>query len=240
MRVHLQVVAGPYAGERFVVELGSGGRLLIGREPGCEVAFPASPTVSNRHAWLVEQHGVPVLIDNSSTNGLWVDGQRVTRWPVRDGGVVGFGRSGPQVQFFVERAQVPLEAATSCGLCGQPLGPDAFVCFACRQRLCAHHYDPRAGVCRSCASRRVAPGAVAEAGAYGGAAACAPPAPCRPGAAPVPDPGSDTQQVGTACGQCGAREAEFFFSCARCARFLCARHYEARSGLCEHCGATSV
>ena len=71
MQVHLQVVGGPYQGETFSVFVTSGVKASIGRAPSNDVAFPATPTVSNKHAFITNQqvrtaakhaNGNPVLM----------------------------------------------------------------------------------------------------------------------------------------------------------------------------------
>ncbi|RME70595.1 MAG: FHA domain-containing protein, partial [Planctomycetota bacterium] len=66
MKVYLDVVAGPYQGEHFKAYVTSGVKTTIGRAPDNDIAFPATPTVSNHHAYLTNQNGVLVLIDNGS------------------------------------------------------------------------------------------------------------------------------------------------------------------------------
>ena len=56
-----------------------GGRLLLGRDSECPVADALAPypNVSRQHAQVVEQGGAVLVWDMDSTNGTWVDGQRV-------------------------------------------------------------------------------------------------------------------------------------------------------------------
>jgi hypothetical protein len=254
MNVHLQVVGGPYQGETFSVYVTQGTKASIGRAPASDVAFPATPTVSNNHAYITNQNGVLVLIDDNSTNGLWTDGQRVTRWPIRDGGVVGFGRTGPQIQFFVEELVAggaapppgPMGGDT-CPICGNVLDHNSFTCFQCRRPMCGHHYDPQAGICRPCTTRQggappqgaMPQGAMPPMGAPGPAAAMGVPGGPAPamggyGGAPV-DASANTQEIGNACTVCGAVDGEFFFSCPGCGRFQCARHHNPQTGYCADC-----
>lgn len=71
--------------------------LKVGREAGNDLIIP-DPTVSRRHARLVLEGGMLVLYDEGSTNGTFVNEQRVARQPLKPGDVVRFGN----VRFRVE------------------------------------------------------------------------------------------------------------------------------------------
>lgn len=49
----------------------------IGRSSDCDIPLPFEPTVSARHAILVNRNGALRLIDNQSLNGTWVNGKVV-------------------------------------------------------------------------------------------------------------------------------------------------------------------
>ncbi|MFJ9624598.1 DUF1707 and FHA domain-containing protein [Streptomyces sp. NPDC101181] len=66
--------------------------LLVGRDPANGLRLNHE-TVSRLHAELTARNGRWVLRDLGSTNGTWVNGQRlVGSLPVRDGDQVSFGR----------------------------------------------------------------------------------------------------------------------------------------------------
>jgi len=71
--------------------------LRIGREAGNDLIIP-DPTVSRRHARIVPEGGTLVLYDEGSTNGTFVNEQRITRQPLQPGDIVRFGN----VRFRVE------------------------------------------------------------------------------------------------------------------------------------------
>lgn len=52
---------------------------LIGRDPDSDLPLPVDPTVSGRHAILVNEGGALRLLDNHSLNGTWVNGKAVRR-----------------------------------------------------------------------------------------------------------------------------------------------------------------
>ena len=60
------------------IRLPSEGSLVIGRDPEADV-FINHPSLSWHHAKLIVRSGTWVLVDLSSTNGTFVDGQRVTK-----------------------------------------------------------------------------------------------------------------------------------------------------------------
>ncbi len=51
--------------------------ILVGRHPSCDTRLP-SYRVSRRHCALVEIDGAVLVRDLGSTNGTWINGQRVT------------------------------------------------------------------------------------------------------------------------------------------------------------------
>uniref|UniRef100_UPI00286BC747 FHA domain-containing protein n=1 Tax=Armatimonas sp. TaxID=1872638 RepID=UPI00286BC747 len=71
----LTVVAGPHSGQSFALQAG----LVFGRDPGNSAALPADTKASRRHAQLVSENGGVALEDLGSTNGTFVNGQRITR-----------------------------------------------------------------------------------------------------------------------------------------------------------------
>ena len=80
----------------------------IGRDAGCEVAVSGSQ-VSRRHAEVSRVQGAWVVRDLQSSNGLFVDGQRVEIAPVGDGVTVALGADGPRLDIAPEA--VPKAAA---------------------------------------------------------------------------------------------------------------------------------
>ncbi len=80
----------------LVLDRADSDRLLVGRDPACEVVLP-DPSVSRRHAQLTFRDGVWVLRDLSSTNGTIVNGQRVGRTTLHPGDIVELGNQVVQV-----------------------------------------------------------------------------------------------------------------------------------------------
>ncbi len=63
----------------------------IGRTLSAEIRFD-DPTVSRRHALLVQREDGVHVLDDRSLNGVFVDGERISSRPVSDGDEVVIGR----------------------------------------------------------------------------------------------------------------------------------------------------
>ncbi len=83
----------PSAGARHEVASGD----VVGRE-GCEIVL-ADPEVSRRHAKVRSLDEALAIEDLGSTNGTFVNGQRVTRATLKEGDRLGVGR----VELIVSR-----------------------------------------------------------------------------------------------------------------------------------------
>ena len=110
--VHMQ---GPLKGE--IQEL-TEGEIRIGRHPDCQVQFPKEMvTLSRVHARIVREGNRFKLIDQS-TNGSYVNGQRISEAYLKDGDVLMFAEGGPKVSFLTQisdaqPARQPMPAPTS-------------------------------------------------------------------------------------------------------------------------------
>ena len=93
-----------------------GGEVVLGRDEGCPVRLPADD-VSRRHARVAPAEGGHVVEDLGSTNGTWVNGERVARRRLAGGDRV---RIGPYVARFVpagDTAAGEIEALARLALC---------------------------------------------------------------------------------------------------------------------------
>jgi pSer/pThr/pTyr-binding forkhead associated (FHA) protein len=84
---HLVATTGPYTGTVFPVRNGA----TAGRDPQVEIALPADTKTSRAHARFVYENGSFTVEDQGSTNGTYVNGQRVTRQPLAAGDTVTIG-----------------------------------------------------------------------------------------------------------------------------------------------------
>ena len=82
---------GPYAGQVFSL---SQPNMVIGRESDCQIVLALDVTISRKHAMLLIENGVYILQDNGSSNGTYVNGQRLfTSIPLVPDDTVQFGSS---------------------------------------------------------------------------------------------------------------------------------------------------
>jgi hypothetical protein len=65
-------------------------RFLIGRGPQCDMVI-SSPRVSREHAVITKENGSYVLKDLGSSNGTWLNGERLTRRELTNGDVIVLG-----------------------------------------------------------------------------------------------------------------------------------------------------
>ncbi len=108
MRIVLQVLTGAKTGHVARYDGRRVQRLRIGRHPASDFQFDPTKDrdVSGRHAEIVgTSNGTKFTIrDVGSTNGTWVNGDRLERDHVlADGDVIAFGASGPRIEFHVDR-----------------------------------------------------------------------------------------------------------------------------------------
>lgn len=79
----------PQRAARFLI-IRDGESLVVGRDPGCELAIE-DPRVSKRHARLQWDDGGWTVEDLGSKNGTTVNGEPAVRAPLRDGDAISFG-----------------------------------------------------------------------------------------------------------------------------------------------------
>lgn len=99
MKCELRIIGGARAGQRDVYDKSYIG---IGRHPLSDVRFDAEKDLdaSTRHAAIVKTGETYVLRDLGSTNGTFVNGEKLAGdRPLRDGDLLKFGVHGPEVSF---------------------------------------------------------------------------------------------------------------------------------------------
>jgi pSer/pThr/pTyr-binding forkhead associated (FHA) protein len=62
----------------------------LGRGVAADVNLD-QPTVSRRHALIVQRNGETILLDDRSMNGTWLNGERINEAPLNDGDVIQLG-----------------------------------------------------------------------------------------------------------------------------------------------------
>lgn len=107
MKLHLTINSGSLAGQGFELE---NGFLTIGRGDTCSIRFdPLNERIaSKQHAFIEAKFDGYYLTDNSSTNGTYLNGQKVEAAKLTSGDTVQFGKNGVT-------ASVRIDATTSLG-----------------------------------------------------------------------------------------------------------------------------
>lgn len=91
MRVVLEILDGPLAGR--TVELAAGESVSVGRTAKSQLMLPHDNFLSGLHFLVESTAGGVVLRDCNSSNGTWVNGERVTERPLADGDQVSAGQT---------------------------------------------------------------------------------------------------------------------------------------------------
>src|SRR5579884_4557961 len=97
MAIELRILSGARAGQTESFEQPV---VSVGRHPQSDLRFDAERDldVSTRHGEIRGANGVYTVVDNNSTNGTFVNGERVPAGGSRvlhDGDVIAFGAHGP-------------------------------------------------------------------------------------------------------------------------------------------------
>ncbi len=97
-RLRVHVLSGERRGSSVLL----GGSLIrIGRAPGNTVCLPDDRAVSAQHAKIVRFPDAFVLLDLDSTNGTFLNGERVERARLRDGDVIQLAPGGPALRLEI-------------------------------------------------------------------------------------------------------------------------------------------
>ncbi len=122
MPLEIRILGGARAGQRAVFDQPV---IAIGRHPSSDLRFDPDRDldVSTRHAEIRVVNGRYVIHDNTSTNGTFVNRERVLpNRELHDGDRIAFGDRGPQVVVHVVPAAVPIgpEGAPQPSTTGRP------------------------------------------------------------------------------------------------------------------------
>jgi eukaryotic-like serine/threonine-protein kinase len=152
MRVTLRVLAGPYTGREFVFDHHD--TFLIGRSESAHLYLPEDRFFSRHHCLLEIAPPRCFLRDLGSTNGTFVNGQKVPEAYLHSGDKIQGGQTVLEVEVQTDQAvtAAPLQMPTvtgptllfvECANCGrreQTEGatvnePMSFICEECREEL---------------------------------------------------------------------------------------------------------
>jgi len=81
-----------------VFELGPN-PVMIGRSKACTISVPDDPKLSRTHCLIRKKHGRWIITDLDSSNGLFVNGRRVTEIELKHGDVI---QAGANLFTFME------------------------------------------------------------------------------------------------------------------------------------------
>ena len=101
MTIELRIVSGARAGQRTRFDKSL---VTIGRHPLSDLQFDpeADLDVSTRHAELREADGAWTVVDQQSTNGTFVNGERIAgHRRLVTGDTLGLGERGPRLEFLI-------------------------------------------------------------------------------------------------------------------------------------------
>lgn len=120
-RIIVSFLAGARAGQTEVYPAARFQALYFGRDPKSDVRFDAEidNVVSRSHAvieWREREDGGRdyMLTDLLSSNGTWLDGQRVEGTvPLRNGAELMLGLGGPQLRLVIETPRVESAVETT-------------------------------------------------------------------------------------------------------------------------------
>jgi len=152
MRVTLRVLAGPYRGREFTFDQHD--TFLIGRSDSAHLYLPEDKFFSRHHCLLEIAPPRCFLRDLGSTNGTFVNGQRVSEVFLRNGDRIQGGETLLEVEVHVDQAAQdavtekrtltrPSVVTVECANCGRRDYTEAsaadesmtFLCEECREEL---------------------------------------------------------------------------------------------------------
>jgi hypothetical protein len=150
MRVTLRVLAGPYHGQEFVFDQHD--TFLIGRSENAHLYLPEDRFFSRHHCLLEIAPPRVFLRDLGSTNGTYVNNQRVQEIFLKSGDRIQGGQTVLEVDVQAEQRPSeaeaptltkPLEITIECANCGRrecvqgsaTNEPMTFICEECREEL---------------------------------------------------------------------------------------------------------
>ncbi|MCP4117543.1 MAG: FHA domain-containing protein [Desulfobacteraceae bacterium] len=129
--VQLIHIHGPLMG---TIQEFSDAAIEIGRHPSCHLSFPRELAVISRRHASIKREGNRFEIIDTSTNGTFLNGQRISRGFLKDGDVLMFTEGGPKVSFLtrmeegspsVDAGMPPQPAGVASGNAGVPVPPPA-------------------------------------------------------------------------------------------------------------------
>jgi hypothetical protein len=107
---YLEVVKGAEPGKRYLL---AEGPTSVGRSSQNNlVLHSAEKSVSGHHAIIYKSDSSVLVQDLESTNGTFVNDERIKERQVQDGDMVGFGKAGPRLKVIVSDTELSSPAAS--------------------------------------------------------------------------------------------------------------------------------
>ncbi|HET19972.1 MAG TPA: FHA domain-containing protein [Chromatiales bacterium] len=109
-RAALEGITPPFLDQRFVLKRG---KTMVGRRDDNDIILPDG-SVSAQHAWILHENGQYRVMNMLSTNGIFINGEKVHEAPLHEGDRIRFGRaefvfrSGALSGLQEDRSRVPL------------------------------------------------------------------------------------------------------------------------------------
>ena len=95
---YLELISGVGAGSGYPLD---DGQTSIGRNPANTVVLPpAEKLVSGYHAIIYRTGSTVILQDTNSTNGTFVNGEKISDRVLAPGDVIGLGKQGPRLRLI--------------------------------------------------------------------------------------------------------------------------------------------
>jgi pSer/pThr/pTyr-binding forkhead associated (FHA) protein len=108
--VQLVHIHGPMKGE---IQEFDRDEIHIGRHPSCDLQFPKDLAVISRKHAVIVREGNRFKILDSSTNGTFVNGTRISETWLKNGDVIFFTQGGPKVSFLTREGTLVKESAAN-------------------------------------------------------------------------------------------------------------------------------
>ncbi len=99
-----------YSGEQLYLDPQKANWVVLGRGDESLLRF-AEPGVSTRHAIVSTENGEFFLLDQDSTNGTYLNGERVRTSKLKTGDVIELGSFGPRLQVVIDEVQPNVQQA---------------------------------------------------------------------------------------------------------------------------------
>lgn len=101
MKLEIVIQNGSLAGRKWEM---TGEFLTVGRSSACDIIFDplGEREVSSKHAYIEHKPDGYYLVDNDSTNGTFVNGEKIKRSRLKSRDVLKFGNNGPEALVLLE------------------------------------------------------------------------------------------------------------------------------------------